>query len=288
MGLFNANFSKEGPGVSKDALEKNRFFLFFEILGRKFSNLIPTNIIYFITLLPVIAGVLLSVRLNPQLFDDLSSSGPLFVFTGDIIGLAILFVSLFITGPATCAFTYVLRNMQRQEHTWIFSDFKDQFKKNYKQGLCMSIIDVIIPFILYIAFCFYKFSLPVTMPEMANLGTVLQYVIISLSIVFIMMHYYIYTMIVTFDLKFKDIIKNSIIFTFAKLPLNIFISLIIAGVIALSLWFLLVGLILSSMFTLSFLGFFIIYCIYPTIEKSMINPQEHEEEAHENNFKESE
>ena len=178
--------------------------------------------------------------------------------------------------------------MQRQEHTWIFSDFKDQFKKNYKQGLCMSIIDVIIPFILYIAFCFYKFSLPVTMPEMANLGTVLQYVIISLSIVFIIMHYYIYTMIVTFDLKFKDIIKNSIIFTFAKLPLNIFISLIIAGVIALSLWFLLVGLILSSMFTLSFLGFFIIYCIYPTIEKSMINPQEQEEEAHENNFKESE
>ena len=208
----------------------------------------------------------------------------MFVFTGDIIGLALVFVSLFITGPATCAFTYVLRNMQRQEHTWLFSDFKEQFAKNYKQGFLMSIIDILIPFVLYIGFCFYKFVFPSIMPELSMFATIFQYVIIVLSIVFAMMHYYIYTMIVTFDLKFKDIIKNSVIFTFAKLPLNIFISIIIAAVIAVSLWFLFVGLVLSSIFTLAFLGFFIIYCIYPTIEKSMIAPQNDEETTCEKNF----
>ena len=34
---------KEGPGVSKDAPEKKRFFLFFELYFRKFWKMIELN-----------------------------------------------------------------------------------------------------------------------------------------------------------------------------------------------------------------------------------------------------
>jgi len=42
-----------------------------------------------------------------------------------------------------------------------------------------------------------------------------------------MMHYFIYTIMVTFDLNLKGILKNSLILTFVKLPRNIGITLLI-------------------------------------------------------------
>ena len=39
MSIFN-RYLKEGPGVEKDAPQKHRFFLFFELFGRKFTKLI--------------------------------------------------------------------------------------------------------------------------------------------------------------------------------------------------------------------------------------------------------
>ncbi|MBQ6998591.1 MAG: YesL family protein [Clostridia bacterium] len=279
MGLFGGNFSKEGPGVSKNAPEKNRFFLFFELLGRKFSKLIPLNLMYFITLLPLIFGVILSVTFNPQIlsggniYAENLGKLPIFIFTGDIIGLALIIVSIFVTGPATCGFTYVLRNMQRQEHTWILSDFREQFAKNYKQGVIMSIIDIVAVFLLYVAYCFYAYSMPVIMSESAVLAALGQYFILVIAVLFIIMHYYIYTMIVTFDMKIKNILKNAAIFSLAKLPLNIFITIILVAAILASVWYFVVGVICALVISLSLLGFIVVFSVYPTIESSMISSQ---------------
>ncbi len=279
MGLFGGNFSKVGPGVSKNAPEKNRFFLFFELLGRKSSKLIPLNIMYFITLLPLIFGVILSVTFNPQIlsggniYTENLGKLPVFIFTGDIIGLALIIVSIFVTGPATCGFTYVLRNMQRQEHTWILSDFREQFAKNYKQGVIMSIIDIVAVFILYVAYCFYAYSMPVIMSNNAVFAAFGKYFIIVIAALFIIMHYYIYIMIVTFDMKLKDILRNAAIFSLAKLPLNIFVSVILVAAIFASVCYFIVGVICALIITLSLLGFIIVFSVYPTIELSMISSQ---------------
>lgn len=286
MGLFSGNYSKAGPEVSKDALEKNRFFLFFELLGRKFSKMIPLNMMYFVTLLPLALGVFLSLRTNPAVMENGALNAetwgkvPLIVFSGDIVGLVALAVSLFVTGPATCGFTYVLRNMQRQEHAWVFSDFREHFAKNFKQGVAMSVIDLTAAFLLYVAFCFYAYTMPVTMPGSSALASVAKYFIIVLSAVFAIMHFYIYTMIVTFDMKLKDIFKNALIFTFAKLPINILLSAIIVCAVFASLWYTAIGVICAFVFTLSLLAFLVIFCIYPSIDKTMIKsqlPQENEE-----------
>ena len=46
MGLFNfwGNYDKPGPGVSKDELPKAAPIRFFEIFGRKFTKLLPSNV----------------------------------------------------------------------------------------------------------------------------------------------------------------------------------------------------------------------------------------------------
>ena len=52
FGLFN--YSKPGPGVSKDQIEKKRFFVFFEIFFRKFWSLVSLNVVYLLCCIPIV------------------------------------------------------------------------------------------------------------------------------------------------------------------------------------------------------------------------------------------
>jgi uncharacterized membrane protein YesL len=273
MGLFNG-YLKEGPGVSKNAPQKTRFFLFFELFGRKISKLIKLNMMYFACLIPLMLGICLYVNINPNILANpaMIKGEPLFMFTGDIVGLALIIISLFITGPATAGFTYVLRNFGREEHAWVFSDFKDNFKSNYKQGLVLGILDLILYFAMYVAFVFYTYSFPQVYPNMAMYTPFFAAMVVVLAVIYTWMHYYIYVMMVTFKLKLTAIFKNSLLFAFAKLPLNIFISIICGGVILLSLMHTFLGLVAAFIITLSFIGYVIVFSVYPTIDKYMIEP----------------
>ena len=66
MGLFSyKSYYKPGKGIEKDAPEKNAFFRFFEIYGRKFWRFIEVNAIYLLILLPVsLLGSLFERRLR--------------------------------------------------------------------------------------------------------------------------------------------------------------------------------------------------------------------------------
>ncbi len=52
FGLFD--FSKEGPGVSKNHPKKKRFFFFWELYFRKFWKLVTLNLLYFALCLPIV------------------------------------------------------------------------------------------------------------------------------------------------------------------------------------------------------------------------------------------
>ena len=55
MGLFSyKSYYKPGKGVEKDAPQKNAFFHFFELYGRKFWRFIEVNFIYLLVLLPIL------------------------------------------------------------------------------------------------------------------------------------------------------------------------------------------------------------------------------------------
>ena len=52
FGLFD--YSKPGPGVSKDAPKKRGFLVFWEIFFRKFWKMLQVNLLYLVTSLPVV------------------------------------------------------------------------------------------------------------------------------------------------------------------------------------------------------------------------------------------
>lgn len=270
VGLFN-RYLKEGKGVSKDEPEEYRFFLFFKLFFRKFSKLILLNLIYFVTLIPLVLGIYLTFDINPDIIKtpQLILSKPLFIYTGDIIGFGLLLLSIFISAPATAGFVFVIRNFQRQEHAWVFSDFKEQFAKNFKQSVIMGFIDLVVYNLAYIAFVFYAFGgYASSFGKLSSLAPFLSAIITVLILIYTWMHHYIYLLMVTFKLKLKDILKNSAIFALAKSPVNIFLTIIIALIVFVNIMLPILVLIIS----LSLVGYIIIFSVYPSVDKYMIKP----------------
>ena len=271
MAKFITKESRPGPGISKDAPEKRRFFLFFEVLGAKFGKLIQLNFIYILTLIPLLFGLYFSVSINTANI----GSEPLFRITPDYISIIVLIASVFLTGPATAGFVYVLRNMQRREHAWVWSDFWAQYKRNFKQGSAMAAIDLIGYTLLYVAFSFYMFIMPQDMPQIGNMMPYLASGVVGLiAIVFTWAHFYIYTMMVTFELKLSKILKNSFIFTLGKVPLNIFITLIIGALLWGYLYILLyipfLAALIFGTILVSLIGLIIVFSTYSVIDKIML------------------
>ena len=260
MGLFGTNYNKEGKGVSKDEREKRRIFAFFDEYGRKFGALIKANILYFLTILPTIAGVIL---------------------TGSeykVAGIVLLIIGLFTFGPLTSAFTYIIRNYVMQSHVFLFSDFKEQFKINYKISLPLGIIDIIFPMVLIIAFKYYL-----------NIGGMVAVIaggiVLFAAVIFLIINFYAYPMIVTFNLKLRHILKNALLFAIVKFPVNLFILIIDGAIIyyfAMQfLSFNILGFIISlvgfSLFALSFVAFVTVFTVWKYIEDAMIEEDEEEE-----------
>jgi uncharacterized membrane protein YesL len=100
-----------------------------------------------------------------------------------------------------------------------------------------------------------------------------------LFILFLFMRHYLYLMVVTFDLKIRQILKNGVIFALAGLPRNIrsvviellicVILLAIPGVMGGLLELLLLGL-----FLLSLGGFASVFITFPVIKRFMIKEAE--------------
>ena len=268
MGLFTSYFTKPGPGVDKNAPEKLRIWQFFEIFCGQLSKLCLMNMIYFIAMLPLVLGLLSCF--------ELKVNAPLFVTWRPVvhpIGLVLIIISLFVSFPATVGFTFVLRNIQRREHAWIWHDFIKHIKANYKKGVVNGIVTLLVYYLLFNAHALY-YSQAVFGSGYAN--TFLAILMVALIVLFTWAQFYVNTMIVTFDLKLKDIYRNAFLFAISKAPLNILISIICLvlafGVFVLYYLIPVLAVLLAFLILYSLFGFITVFCVYPTIDKYMIEP----------------
>ena len=287
------DYTKPGKGVDKNAPQKRSFFLFWELFFRKFSKLILLNLLYIISIIPTfivvfflsgflssniveyfspaIAGIFNiayeSAELNQE-FLELSVYLDLIIR----VFVTLLFTVLWGMGPVTAGFTYVLRNYSRQEHAWLASDFFSNFKKNFKQGIIIWILDLVAFFVLCNAYRFYA--------AQSGILNVMKYLIITITLIYTMMHFYLYQLLITFELPLKQLYRNSLILAIGKLPRNI---LILCGLI-ISIFilpyfsiftpyfviFVLVFVVSLILILLSFTGFLTNFFIYPVVKKEML------------------
>lgn len=177
-------------------------------------------------------------------------------------------------GIAETGLTFVTRATARDKHTFISSDFFDTVKKNWKQGLAVGIIDLIL--LLLIGFdMFFIWQNAAGSINMIMLAlTFLVFIFYSFS------KYYRYMMVVTFKMSIFKIYKNSFIFAIAGLAKNLIISISLLACYALFFviaWFgqgigiAIVMLIYIFVFR-AFRAYLIQFNVFPVIRKYILDP----------------
>lgn len=274
FGLFD--FTKEGPGVPKDAPPKPRIVVFFEVLGRKFWNIVKMNLLFGIFNIPAFIFLLFFAARVQDLFlsaynvtlsaEELSVS-----FFTVTVPLMIYFVCLplITVGPAQAGMTYVLRNYSREEHAFLWWDFKEQALKNFKQSLIVSLINAAVTVIVFLDVYLYRQFSNVN-PMLITAAT--TFMVIA-YIIFMMMSMYIYPMMVTFDLTIRQLYKNAFLFAILKFFPNLLILIVVFLLVFLSFYFSpVIGYLLFIFILMGLTSFITNFYVYSKIDKYMIQP----------------
>ena len=254
MGFFS-NYENAGPGIPKAPQEKTDFFKFFEIYGRRFWKLMEINLMYFIFYLPLFLGMTI-------LFKETISVNIKVVGIG---ALGIIFIASI--GPATAGFTKVIRNYSQERNAFVLIDFFDTFKKCYRQSFIMGIIDVIFAVGFVVSVVSYS-----TWAQQNSVMYIPFIICLSCMLMFIMMHFYIYQLIVSTNLSLMQIIKNSFLLVGISVKRCLFNILIIAIIVFLILFFYPYSVFVVPFLPLSFGCFLICFNCYPFIRKYVIQP----------------
>ena len=230
MGIFSFNYSKPGPGVEKDAPQKKGIFRYFEIFFRKFWKLLQLNLLYFICSIPMIVLLFGLVPVNDMKLLEFIQDGSqeiseaLAIVPLTVRSIFTIMLLVFLgSGPASAGYAYITRCFTREQHAWIFSDFKDKFKENFIQSIIVSIVDLIVLWFGSFAVRFY-FSQYTT--SGSSIWLILCCLLFTLLVLFTFMHMYIYQFMVTFEYKISQLYRNAFIFSFAQLPINIFLAVV--------------------------------------------------------------
>ena len=131
-------------------------------------------------------------------------------------------IPIITIGPATAALTYCMRNIAREEHVEL-SDFFEQFKKNFWKSIVVWLVFTVGSVIMVFGIIFYD--------ALAKKDSIFGFFGLTFSIIaaviFLFMSYYVYMILVTFKVNFRQLFKNSFIFAFVGLGRNIITTLIL-------------------------------------------------------------
>lgn len=197
---------------------------------------------------------------------------------------SVISIPIFTNGMANVGITNVARNTARDKHSFGLSDFFETIRKNLKQSLIAGIINAVV-------FGFLIFDLWFFAESKGKFGVVGTGITLALLLTFIMMGYYLWTLIITFNYTLKQAYSNSFKFVFLNfknsflcLFVNILILAINIGLIYLFanywLYVLFIELVCYVCVYPAFNALLIQFCTFPSIKKFIIDPyyKEHPDE----------
>lgn len=279
MGLFYRS-DRPGKGVEKEEMEKNRFFVFFDVFFRKFMRFVQLNVLYLLFCIPYFILLYFFSPLNTYLLTvtDLAGIGGFIqsMPAVDAEAFDILLRSMFAlavlifwgAGPVSAGTAYVLRNFAREEHAWVWSDFFEQLKSNFKQGIVVLLVDLLVLYLSMVAFQFYGAAYAASANTMMLIA---EGLLVVFLILYTFMHYYIYPMMVSFDLKIGKLYRNAFLFAIAKFPQNVFFTLIcLVILIALFSFISLFAWLVFAIFLTIFLVFVLQFYTTHVVDQNML------------------
>lgn len=317
--MNNYYYGKSGKGdFSKNDLPHNRRELFSDTLKTRLSALFRINLLYMLIFLPAMIVILINgintlnhfttirviekndysgyvemlaeqeqeVQITEEEYNQLKEANIQYKDVVDSVMLHMLLLlipCIAITGPFTAGLSYVTRNWARDEHAFIWTDFKDAVKENWKQSLVLSVITSFIPLTVYLGWTFYG-----QMAANNAIMAVPQVLIVLVGIIWAISITYMHPMVVTYELKMKDVIRNGLLLGVARLPMSVGIRLLHClpavlcgliiyfwnpwyGAMILFGYYVLIGFALSRFITASYTNSVFDKFINPRIEGARVN-----------------
>ena len=256
-GLFNKfYYGNAGKAdFTPDQLPKNRFQLFLAMLRVRFSGIVGQNFLFLLFALPALAWTVINVL---AILNVIGYGAEEAVETAAISWDAVRgYISIYILGMIPCLMVaslgkmgeaLTLRNWARDDHSFVMSDFKDTLKTNWKQALLIGFINGFSIFAAYVAYIYYNSMAASSVIWVVPEALVFMFVGLWWLCLMVM-----YPMVVTYEMSFKTIIRNSLIMTIAKLPFAL-----LCGVVPVLIPFLIVWLIPSNIALLVVVLYFLI------------------------------
>lgn len=322
---------KEKPDLEREDKTPNLAY-YFKLLWRNAGKILTLNLIMNFMFFPLVAILIIYLfgrqtttvpsaafapLLGTQVFSETAGSGTTvmgamlgvfgelqdaaFPTTPAIIIMAALALFTIVTwGFQNVGAAYNLRSLVRGDSCFLLSDYFYAIQRNWKQGLIFGLVDITVIGVLIFDLYYYGTSL--LDPAIQQNGAFFYYAIlflsIALAVIYVFMRFYIYLMMITFDLSIKKLLKNALIFSMLGIKRN-FLALVAISTVALANLLLItpaltigftLPIILPFFYLPAFAGFTSTYAAYPNIKKYMIDgdptlntytdePEEDEEEA---------
>ena len=221
----------------------------------------------------IVSGGGEAVALTPK-----ETAALLFSQINMVLSFALIGLQLIVLGPVHAGITYIFRNYAREEHAFVWGDFREHMGKNWKQSTVTSLIGLAAVIVVSVNFAFYTDD---SIISSGFLTGILSGAVVVLFLIFTIMQMYIYPMMVTFKLTCRQLYKNSALLTMAKLPQNVgilLVTLLVTMVLPMSLILFAGGLgIVLGIFYYLFIGFGLNlmvtnFFVYRQLKKYMIDP----------------
>jgi uncharacterized membrane protein YesL len=231
-GFFNRmyNGNPDKPDIDAEDMPKNRFELFFTTLGVRIGDLVKLNLIFVVFILPVIIWSVLSFSATTAGLEGLSASlghnastaeQTAFIMNQLLVYLLFLPIFLALSGPPLAGLTYIVRNYARDEHAWLWSDFKEQMKKNWKQSAAVMFILGLVFLLVFYTLQFYAVAM-----QQSSWMWIMQLLFIVFVGMFVLSYMYVLPMLVTYKLKVTQIFRNSLMLALGRLPFTLLFGVI--------------------------------------------------------------
>ena len=294
MKLFNRK-NERSDALAEDTTPNIRYY--FKLLWRKLTKLISINLLAILQFSPLLAAFLVrfwadtTPTITNAMYPVLDGVGTMsqfsaadfalmsvtapqynipYISTGTIIICALLVLLFALTfGLWNVGLTYLMREMVNGNPVFIFSDMKYAIKRNFKQGVLFGLIDFAILGVFY-----FDFTNSNLFPT-GFLGEFMYVAVVAIAIIYLVMRFYFYLMLITFDMNFKKIFKNAFIFVMLGLKRNFLAILWTVVLVALNVALLFaytpLGIILPVLYIPAVPLFTTTYAAYPVIKKYMID-----------------
>lgn len=265
------DYETPGPGVPKNAPEKKGIALFWDIFARRAWKIVSLNAMYTLFSVPsflihwFMVYFTLTLISSEQMLADTTGNAVVQI-TYLTTSIAIVLYALFGGGSVTSGMTYVLRQYRKDTHSWLWTDFISTYKKHFAKSTAVFVIDCVILLLCGINFYFYG------MFAGENIGAyLLQGLMVVIFLIFLLMHAYIYTLIVSYEkMSIRDIYKNSFILAIGKLPVtlaSVALCAAICAFVSVLCFGLIYAVIIVGVILFALVSFINIFITYPTVEK---------------------